>query len=470
MNLNRKWWGLAALIPSLAMVFLDQTVIPVALPTIQKEMGAGSVALEWCVNAYLLSTAVLVLAGGKVVDRIGGRRAFCWGTFLFVFSSWLCGSSPDISWLIGARTLQGVGAALQFPASTVLLMSLFPQSERGKATGINVSVSSLFLILGPLVGGYLTQELSWRWIFWINIPLAITGISLVLAFIPKSERGSGKIDLWGFLFFVLSSSLLVIAIMEGREWGWRSRGIWTLLIGFLISAICLLWREKKSPHPFLDLSLFKHPIFKAVNIATFSTQFILMISVFRAIFFQNFLLWSPEKTGFITFISCIPVILISPVGGYLSDKFGPKLPISLGFMSLICSFLWVGLLVQSSLPILLLGLLAFSFGVPLVLTPSYSSAMGAVPPKKAGIAFGTIATIRALGGTLGVAMIGSLINNIESVSLHKSQNQHLAILDGFVYSHLILALLLAIAFIFVFFLHHRKSAHKLPETPAEGWD
>ena len=143
-GMSNKWLGLLALIPSLAMVFLDQSVLPVALPTIREYFSASSVALEWTINAYLLVTAVLVLAGGKVSDWIGAKRAFILGILLFALSSALCGASPDVYWLIGARALQGAGAALLFPSSSVLLMSLFPPSERGKATGINVSVSSLF--------------------------------------------------------------------------------------------------------------------------------------------------------------------------------------------------------------------------------------------------------------------------------------------------------------------------------------
>ncbi len=504
---NRKWWGLCALVPSLAMIFLDQSVLPVALPTIQRELGAGSIALEWTVNAYILATAVFVLAAGKVGDWIGHKQAFIFGVLLFAIASLLCGMSLNVLFLIAARTLQGIGAALIFPSSTVLLMALFPQKERGKATGINVSVSSLFLIMGPLIGGYFTEAISWRWIFWINIPLALLAIILVAVLIPISPKGEGKIDLWGFLFFVSGSSFLVAAIMQAREWGWLSMKIFTLLFVSLLSAICLLWREKKAKHPFLDLSLFKHPVFKAVNITVFSIQFILMISVFRAIFFQEGLEWSPIKTGLVTFLSSVPVLFISPVGGYLSDKFGPKLPIAIGFSFLIYSFVWIGLFVQSSLGILILGLFAFGFGIPLVFTPAYASAMGAVPPQKAGIAFGTIATLRSLGGSLGIAVIGSLIDTIEygsfknllsGLSLNTTEIESLILggepaqktlqtlpnsdiprimgdlgiarFDGFFYSHLILAFLLVIIFAFVFVLYNRKSSHHLPKAPAQGWD
>ena len=262
----RKWWGLFSLIPAIAMFFLDQSVLPVALPTIQKEFGVGDVALQWTVNAYLLATTVLVLVGGKLGDRIGYKKAYMLGMAIFGAASLFCGSSPDVYSLTAARALQGAGVALVFPASSVLMMNLFPASERGKAMGINVSVGSLFLILGPLVGGYIAQEFSWRWIFWVNIPITLAGLLMTLRFVPRLTPGEGKIDLPGFCFFTAASTFLVVPIMQGREWGWNSAlklGCFALAVLF---TACLVWREKKAAHPFLDLSLFRHPVYKAVNI------------------------------------------------------------------------------------------------------------------------------------------------------------------------------------------------------------
>jgi len=501
----QKWLGLSALVPALAMIFMDQTILPVALPTIRADLGASEAALQWTVNAYLLVIAVLVLAGGKIGDWIGYRRTFVLSMFIFALASLFCGMSANIHWLIAARALQGIGAALMFPASTALLMSLFPPSERGKASGINVSVSSVFLILSPLIGGYLVENYSWEWIFWMNLPLAALGIALVLLFIPVSQRGNVKIDIWGFLFFTVASTALVIGIMQGREWGWASFRISSLFILTVLSAICLFWREKRAAHPFLDIALFKHPVYKAVNISVFATQFILMITVFRAIFFQDGLDWSPMKTGYVTFLSCLPVLFISSIGGFLSDRYGPKLPIAIGFSCTIYSFFWLAYLIEGPLWIVLLGLFALGFGIPLILTPSYASAMNAIPPTKAGTAFGTISTIRSLGSCMGVALIGAFIDNVQYFSMNRSLPDespavlheiisggakgqeiinnlplelsqkitaafHQALYEGFFYSHLVLGFALIAVFFFVFVLYNRKSAHHLPDTPAAGWD
>lgn len=505
---KQKWFGLLALTPAIAMVFTDQTVLPVALPTIQKHLGASNLALWWCINSYLLISAILLLAGGKIGDRVGYRTTFIWGMIIFAISSALCGLSFNASWLIGARALQGVGAALMIPASTPLLMSLFPPNERGKATGINVSVSSLFLIFGPLMGGYFTQALSWRWIFWINLPLAVLGLILVLFFIPRSPKREQKFDFWGFSFFVISSSCLIVVIMQGGQWGWSSLASVSLLILCLISAFFLFWREKRSGYPFIDLSLFRHPIYKAVNISIFATQFVLMVTVYRAIFFQDVLEWSPLKSGTIFFITSLPVFFMAPVGGWLADKSGSKVTIAVGFIFLIYSFFWLAFFVESSLFMLLLAFVAFGIGVPLIFTPSYSSTMNAIPPEKAGVAFGILATVRCLSASLGVAIIGSFAEHVQfnsfkmlirenpetralnpsileglskgvqniqetvtpdqlQIVLHSLRESQI---KGFFVIHLAIGLALILAFAFVFVLYHRKSSHHLPNSPAEGWD
>ncbi len=500
-----------ALMPSTAMVFVDQTVLPVALPTIQKHLNATNVQLQWFVNAYLLLTAVLVLAGGKIGDWIGHRKTYALGMFIFAVASAVCGLSLTPEMLIGARGLQGLGAALMIPATTTLLMSLFPPSERGRATGIAASASSLFLILGPFIGGYFTEFISWRWIFWINLPIAVLGLFLIFIFVPPSQPAKHQFDIRGFIYFMFCSSSLVIILMQGREWGWSSLKVESFLAIFLISGILLLRREKKAEHPFLDLALFKHPIFRAVNISIFSIQFIMMIMVFRAIFFQDILGWSPMKTGLITLISATPVLFISPIGGYLSDKYTPKIPIALGFLLLIGSFIGTSLIIEGPTWMIVISLFIYGMGLPFIFTPSYASAMSSIPPTKAGAAFGTIATMRSLAATLGVAVLGAVIEEIEwhrlyrlvaenpvtrtiNASILKSvitgaeQAQTMlqnlstkqaqivenyltnARFAGFIYSHFILAAVLFVAFGFVFVLYHRKSTHHIPETPGQGWD
>ncbi|MBS0626091.1 MAG: MFS transporter [Verrucomicrobia bacterium] len=503
-----KWWGLIALMPALAMTFADQSILPVALPSIQEALGASNVALQWSVNSYLLVTAVLVLVGGKLGDLFGHRRTFSSGMFLFVLSSILCAISPNLTFLIGARALQGVGAALMYPASTALLSDLFPPSERGRATGILVSASSLFLILGPLLGGYLTQNFTWRWIFWINVPVGMVGLWLIYLFIPKSKPTAQKIDFWGFVFFTVASTALVSALMEGREWGWVSGKMALALVIAIVGGALLVWREKRAVHPFLDLKLFRHPVYKAINISVGSTQFIMMITVFWPLFFQKAMGLTPLQSGAITFFSSIPTLFMAPVGGWLADKFSPRLPIAIGFLLLMFSFFWLGFYDDHSLNWMLPGFFAFGAGIPFVLTPSYTAAMGAVPPTKRGIAFGTLSTVRSLGGSVGLAVIGSLYAQYEILSFQKLMNVNeetrgldaalfvsqspaskealaafpnhisLSIVEalkssqvmGFSLVNWTLGFAIIVSFMAVFVFYRAKASHHLPETPSEGWD
>jgi EmrB/QacA subfamily drug resistance transporter len=435
----------------------------------------------------LLVSAVLLLAGGKIGDRIGHRNAFTWGICIFAIASAFCGFSPNVYWLIAARGLQGLGAALLIPASSPLIMAFFPQHERGKAIGINASVSSLFMIMAPLIGGYLTETLSWRWIFWVNLPLALLGIWLIFTYIPSDftkNTSEHTFDFIGFTYFTLAATCLITPIMQVSDWGWTSIGSLYLFAGTLLSTYLLYRREKRSKHAFIDRSLYRHPIYKAVNISVFTIQFILMISVYRAVFFQEAIGWSPIKSGTIFSLTSLPVLFISPLGGWLADRFGPKVPITIGFLLLIFSFFWLAYFVEGSLGLVLIGLIPFGIGIPMVFTPSYSAAMGSIPPKKAGEAFALLATVRALAASLGVAIITSLANYLQFHSFERllqsnpTTNQlnptlnylKISQIHSFTVIHILIGFLLIIAFALVFSLHHRKASHHLPPTPAEGWD
>jgi EmrB/QacA subfamily drug resistance transporter len=461
-GINMKWKGLLSIFPAIAIVFLDQTILPVALPSIQKDLQGSFIALQWCVNSYLLAISMFVLAAGKISDRVGHRRTFILGMIVFGFFSILCGLSQNLSSLIAYRFLQGVGSALIFPSQSALIAALFPANERGRASGLIVSISSVFLILGPLFGGYFAEALTWRWIFWINIPIVVIGIFTARLFLPYTLPTKQKTDYIGFLLFALFACTLVILFMESGNWGWISlRSLLCVSISAL-SFIFLLLREKKNPHPFLDLALFKRPIFAAITISVAITQFIIMINVFRSIYFQTVLHYSPLQTGLITFISCLPVLFFSSIGGYLADKISPKLPIALGFCLLIFSFVWLAIFSTPSLPLLIIGLLPFGMGIPLIFTPSYSTAMSAVAPQKLGVAFGMVSTCRTFSASFGVALIALLMTLFEN----RFQSEP----KSFSATHLTLAILLTLAFISVLFLHKRKPSHHLPNSPAEGWD
>ena len=371
--------------------------------------------------------------------------------------------------LITARAFQGASAAVMFPAQTAMIALIFPPERRGRAMGMIVSLGSLFLILGPLIGGYLTQTLSWRWVFWINLPIGAIGIYLIYHFLPVSERGKGKIDLLGFAFFAIGVTSLTLVFMQAADWGWTSNKTSIFACLALAAFLLLIKREKTTAHPFLDLSLFKRPVYAAINISVAIIQFIIMITVFRTVYFQEILKYSPFQTGLITFVSSCPMMFMAPFAGYLSDRFSPRLPIACGYLLLIFSFFWLAFFNTPSLKSLMLALIPFSTGIPFIFTPSYSSAISSVPPQKTGVAMGMITTVRMLGGVIGLALIHlctSVSQNIRS----PTEGSRLAKIGSFSDVHFALGFLLILAFAITFVLHSRKASHHPPEAPSEGWD
>lgn len=443
----RKWLGLFGMISAVALSFLDQSILPVALPTMRDQLDLSLNEVQWCMNAYLLTTAVFVLVGGKLGDLWGHRRVFCSGLFLFGLASALCALSHTGAVLIFARALQGLGASLMFPNSATLTMSLVRPDERGRTNGINVSVGSIFLILGPLIGGFITENYTWPWIFWINLPLTLVSLALVLLFVPATSAREGKIDLPGFLYFSVGITALILLLMNGREWGWTSPIACILALLSVGGAVCLVRREAHAPHPFLELTLFQHAHFRAAVLGISAVAFIMMISLYWALYFQDALHYSPLATGTITFCASLPVMIMAPISGYIADRLGPKLPIATGFACLIASFSWMAYFNDRPLPIMLPGLFAYGVGVTLVLTPMYTAITHAISPQKWGIAYGVLSTFRYVFCTLGVALIGT---SLEEIQLwNGSFKVAFSLTNGG------LALLLAVAFALVFSLYNR---------------
>jgi EmrB/QacA subfamily drug resistance transporter len=467
--MTTSWKKFSALIPVAALSFMDQTILPVALPAIQEEMGASGTALQWSVNAYLLAISVFVLVSGKLSDRIGHKNALISGISGFVLFSTLCSLSQNIWMLIIARGFQGMSAAFMFPSQTAMVAHIFPPEKRGRATGMIVSIGALFMVLGPLVGGYLTQNFSWRWIFWINWPIGVVGLWLICKFLPSTGRRALKIDLWGFTFFAIGTSSLTLLFMQAAEWGWTSDKTLISLGLAVLGFFLLMRREKRTPHPFLDLTLFKRPIYAAINISVPTIQFIIMITVSRTLYLEEILNYSPLETGFITFISSSPVLFMAPLAGLLSDRYGSKVPIACGYLLIIFSFFWLAFDSLPSLLTLMLSLIAFGAGVPFIFTPSISSAISSVPQEKTGVAMGMIFTLRMLGGTIGLALIHLFITTVHAARL-PVVGEKAAEIASFSAVHFALGFLLILAFAVTFILHSKNPTHHPPEGPAEGWD
>src|SRR3954454_20566008 len=251
---NRKWWTLAAMCFALFMIMLDNTVVNVALPSIQRDLDASISSLEWTINAYTLTFAVLLVTGGRLGDILGRRRMFLFGVVVFAVSSAAIGLSPDQAWLVGGRAAQGIGAAFMMPGTLSIISNAFPPEERGRAIGTWAGVSAMALAIGPVVGGALTEHVSWRAIFFINLPVAV-GAVVVTLFATRESRDetvAHTVDIPGIAALSVGLTSLVLALVEGNAWGWGSPEIVSLLAASVVGLASFAVIERRVRAPMID--------------------------------------------------------------------------------------------------------------------------------------------------------------------------------------------------------------------------
>ncbi len=416
---------LFAMSSGVSLIFLNATLLPVALPTIQKQIGFSTDLVYWIINAYLLAIAAFVIAGGRVGDLFGHRKMFCLGMSLYTVASVAGGLAETGGWLIMTRSIQGIGSALLSPAAMSIVVHAFPENQRGKSIGTMIAIGSLFLILGPLVGGFFTEYLSWRWAFWVNVPLGSLGVILAMKAVPMSKRLDETFDFLGFLCISLGLFFLVFGLMQATAWGAFNL---RTLICLGLTALCFIGlklSERRVHHPFFNFRLFKNRIFLGGSMLIVMTQFMLMITVFWPLFFQNVYMDSPMIAGLLTTIACFPLIVVAPFSGSLADRKGPRVPIKIGFFSLIICFLWFFVfLPYHNLLWLLPALLFFGSGIALVLTPVSATTVSSVSRTATGVATGMYSMLRFVGATLGVAVLGAIQARIKMATFSRDLLQN----------------------------------------------
>jgi EmrB/QacA subfamily drug resistance transporter len=410
---NRKWLTLAAVAFGLFMIMLDNTVVNVALPTMKQDLHVGLSQLEWVVTAYALTFAALLITGGKLADLYGRRRIFVLGLVVFTLASLACGLAPSAGFLIGARTVQGAGAALMNPATLSIITATFPPKERGQAIGIWAGVSALALAIGPLAGGLITDDLSWNWIFFVNVPVGALGIVVSQLVIRESRDMSHEqsIDLPGLLTSVGFLFSLSYALIEGNSRGWGSPEILGLFAGAaaLLAAFILL--ELHQRLPMLDLSLFRIGAFAGANLVAMLVSLSMFgVFFFVSIYIQTILGYSATQAGAMFLPMTILIILIAPLAGRFSDRVGSRWLMG-GGMTLvgISLLLYQRVGVHSDFWTLLPAMVLGGVGMASTMSPMTAAAMGAVPVDKAGVGSGVLNSFRQVGGSLGIALIGAIV-------------------------------------------------------------
>ncbi len=409
---NRRWWVLAAMSGVLSLVVLDETVVGVALATIRPELDMSVVGSHWVVNAYFLTFTCFVAVGGRLGDSLGLKGLFILGAAIFGLASLVAGFAPDGAWLIAARAIQGVGAAIILPASLAMMTNSFPLEERGLAFGLQATIGGTFAALGPLIGGYFSEFVSWRWIFWINLPVVVVVIAIVFAAWKPSLQakhestgdGASAIDYRGLVTLLVGLSALVIALMQATVWGWDALATIILFCGGVVLLIIFTVVEKKTPDPLIEIDLLRIATFAGGNFVLFMFQFQkLAVFVFVALYLQNVRGDSPIDAGLLLLIAAVPIPIMSRFAGKVADRFGSRWPLMTALLLQGLALIVVGLAMHSgSFFWLIVPLVIWGAGLPFTAVAARRALMSAVPETQRGEAGGVILTSQMLGGTVGV--------------------------------------------------------------------
>jgi len=421
---NSRWWTLGAMCFALFMMMLDNTVVNVALPSIQRDLHASLSALEWTINAYTLTLAVLLVTGGRLGDIFGRRRIFLLGVAIFGVSSAVIGVSPDGGVLVAFRAIQGVGAALMMPATLSIITQTFPAEQRGMAIGTWAGVSALALAIGPVFGGFLTQSVSWRAIFFINPPIALAAVAVTL-FATKESRDETvqrSVDYPGIVTLTASLTALVLALVEGNSWHWGSPVVIGLFVLAAVGLAAFVRIELRSRAPMVDFAFFRSRSFLGSNLVAFFVTFAMFSQFFfLTLYMQNVLGYTPLETGLRFLPATILIIVSGPIAGRLADRVGSRPLMTIGLL-MVAGALTIqsGLTIHSGYGLLLPGFMLMGLGMGLVMSPMSTAAMNAVDRTKAGLASGTLSMSRMVGGTFGVAVMGALVTAIGRSQLDSS--------------------------------------------------
>ncbi|GAB3258024.1 MFS transporter [Kineosporia babensis] len=409
----RKWTPLLAVCLGTFMLLIDITIVNVALPHVTRDLDASFSQVQWVIDIYALSLAALLLGAGGLADAIGRRRVYVAGLSIFAIASVACGLAQDINVLIIARALQGVGGAAMFATTVALINVSYTGRDRGTAFGLWGAVSGAAAGLGSVIGGVLTELLSWRWAFWVNLPISALAIALSLILFTDGARRRVRLDVPGMITFTAAAGLITYAIIEAGSEGWSARTPVTCAVLGLVALAGFVLIQRRTEHPLIDLGLLRSPVFTgAVLAAAVLSSAAFGSSVLISIWLQSVAGLSPLKAG----LALLPLSLVAfTVSGALSSRLHgipASRPIGAGLFLIGCGSLLM-LLVKpgSTWTALLAGLMVVGLGVGLAAPPLTSAALSAVPLQRSGMASGVLNTSRQLGTAFGVAILGSVFTS-----------------------------------------------------------
>jgi EmrB/QacA subfamily drug resistance transporter len=420
---------LAAMIFAVAMMFIDQTIVAIAIPSIQEDLSLTSTGVQWIINGYLLALSALFAFGGRIADVAGHRKMVVIGILVFATASALCGATPtgslDEPWLIVFRLIQGAGAALMFPAALAIVLGAFPIRERGRAMAIFFAVTGGLTSIGPIAGGYLT-EWTWRAIFWVNIPVAIIALVLIWISKPDDDKHPAPIDYRGTVLITGGMGLLVLGLQQSAVWTWSSIATWACIVGGLLILAAFVRYQLRTENPLLRLSVFRDRAFTVDNVILFLLMIpFVPLFFFASMYAQISLGESAAETGLYLLIFFAGFAVASQWGGKILDKVGARPSVVVGCaVAAVGFYLWGNSMTHLSVSEQWYYIVIAGAGVGLVLAPANTDALNRVPKERYGEATGITQTVRNFGSSLGLAVLGSVLIVQNRSHLESSAAEH----------------------------------------------
>jgi EmrB/QacA subfamily drug resistance transporter len=472
-----RWWALTAVSLATLMTYLDNNVINVAIPTIQRSLHLSTSGLEWIVSSYLLVLAGLLLVGGRVADIYGRRRVFLIGLTIFTLSSLTAGLAGSGGVLIGARAVQGLGAALLMPAALAVITHVFTDSrERTMAIGLWAAVGALGLALGPVIGGLISQHVHWGWIFLINVPLGVVTFAIAAPFVPESRAAeqSRQLDIPGLVTSAVALFSLTYALIQGQQSGWTSPLIVAAFAVAVLVAAVFLAVEARSQHPMVPLGIFRNRAFSGGTAMMMIWAFgILGIYFFTSLYLQRILGFSPTKAGLAFVPMALTIAAAATIAPRVTAMIGAHRTVAFGVLLMVIGLL---LIVRLGLGVgygsLMPGFVVFGVGAGLMNVPLTNSVLEGSPRAQEGIASALLNDSREVGGLLGIAVIGAVWSSRQSVAHRGGASASQAFIDGYHAGMWLAIALLAIGVVLSYVtLRPRAEARdeldQLPQTDGE---
>jgi EmrB/QacA subfamily drug resistance transporter len=408
-----RGWVLAAMSGALAMTFIDETGVGVALATIRRELHASRLEVHWVMNAYMLTLAIFVAAGGRLSDVFGRRRVFTAGLLVFGCGSLLSALAPDAGWLIGFRAAQGCGAAMLIPTALAIVSQSYPPEQRGRAVGAYIGAASVFYVIGPLLAGALTQHFSWRWIFGINVPIAVAVWIICVITVEKDApiTRRERFDIAGLATSAAGLGALVVAIMQGPTWGWTSPPVALLVVAAAILFGAFVFVEGRRTAPLFDLAILRNPAFSGAVAIVFVVYVVYLgLVVYVPLFLQHEAGLRPFGAGLALMLALGPIIFVAPVNGRIVDHAGPRWPTLVVGLVAVAAFVWLAAAMSTnSLPLLVPALLLYGVSIPAAYNSAATAAQNVVTDENRGQASGLITSAAQAGAPIGVAMVGAVV-------------------------------------------------------------